>query len=241
MPYSQTDIVNLSLSHLCEKSISNIDEKSVMAQTALEFYDIALNETLRDFSWPFATNYVNLNLVVNNPTSVVWAFAYSMPSDCLYFRRILSGLSQDSRQTRVPYVIARSNFLLAPPASPASSFTPTANSGLFIFTNQQYAQAEYTMQCTETGMFPPDFVMALSYRLAGYMATRLTGGDPFKLKQDCMASYDMEITKAKANSFNEEQMPQEPPSEFQRSRNGLFYDDGTRPPWFASESGFSID
>ena len=90
-------------------------------------------------------------------------------------------------------------------------------------------------------MFPPDFVMALSYRLAMYMATRLTGGDPFKLKQDCAASYDAEITKAKANAFNEEQMPQELPSEFERSRNGLFYDYGARPPWYPSESGYSID
>jgi hypothetical protein len=242
---SQTDIVNIALSHLCEKTVMSIDEKSVEAKTAKEFYWIALHETLRDFSWPFATNYVNLNLVVNQTQNYNWAYVYQYPSDCLYFRRIVSGLSQDSRQTRVPFIIAKSDFINAPApngqAEPETSFTPPLGSGLYIFTNQPNAQAEYTMQIGNSELYPSDFIMAFSYRLASLMAPRITGGDPFKLKDSCLASYDMEITKAKASSFNEEQTPDELPSEFQRNRNGMFYPDGIRPPWYPSPSGFSID
>lgn len=256
MPMSQVDIVNLALSHICEKTIVTMAEKSVEAQTANQFYNTALYETLRDFSWPFATKYDNLALIPMNPASTSiqvtqanqnWAFAYQYPSDCLYFRRVLSGFYQDTRQSRVPYMIAKTDFInpqppvIGTPTPPEYTFTPTVDSGMYVFTNQQFAQAEYTYLVTDTSTFPPDFIMAFSYRLAGYMVTRLTGGDPFHLKTEVMALYDAEITKAKASSFNEEQMPQEVPSEFQRVRNGLFYENGTRPPWSPTPSGFSID
>lgn len=253
MPQSQTDIVNLALSHISEKTIVNLDEKSVMAEAANQFYNTALYETLRDFSWPFATKYDNLALIPMTPPSSAfvliqanqnWAFAYQYPSDCLYFRRVLSGFYQDSRQGRIPYIIARSDFINPQPlvgTTPPYTFSPSQESGLYIFTNQQFAQCEYTFLVTDTSIMPPDFIMALSYRLAGLMVTRLTGGDPFHLKQEVMALYDAEITKAKANAFNEEQPPQELPSEFQRSRNGLFYDRDKQPPWYPSPSGFSID
>lgn len=245
MPLSQTDIINLSLSHISEKTVVNLTEKSVEAETANQFYNTALYETLRDFSWPFATKYDNLGLVVTSP-NINWQYAYQYPADCLYFRRVLSGFYQDSRQSRVPYMIARSNFINPPPgqgtpAQPATTFTPTSESGLYVFTNMQYAQCEYTYLVTDTSNYPQDFLMAFSYRLAYMMVPRLTGGDPFKNKQDMMALYDMEITKAKASAFNEEQAPNEVPSEFERSRNGLYYENGTRPPWTATPSGFSID
>lgn len=245
MPLSQTDIVNLALSHICEKTVISLSEKSVEAATANQFYQTALNETLRDFSWPFASKYDNLALVVTNP-NINWQFAYQYPSDCLYFRRVLSGLPQDSRQSRVPYIVARSNFINPPPGQglptqPATTFTPTSQSGLYIFTNMEFAQCEYTYLVTDTSNYTPDFIMAFSYRLAYMMVPRLTGGDPFKNKQDMMALYDMEITKAKANSFNEEQQPDEVPSEFERSRNGMFFENTRNPPWTATPSGFSID
>lgn len=256
MPMSQTDIVNLAMSHISEKTIVNMQEKSVEALTANQFYSIALYETLRDFSWPFATKYDNLALIPMTPASTNfqvtqanqnWAFAYQYPSDCLYFRRVLSGFYQDSRQSRVPYVIAKYDFINPPPGQgvtptpPNYTFSPTLGSGLYVFTNQQYAQCEYTFLVTDTSTMPPDFIMAFSLRLAAFMVARVTGGDPYHLKQEVMALYDAEITKAKAGALNEEQTPQELPSEFERSRNGLFYENGTRPPWGPTPSGFSID
>lgn len=238
---SQTDLVNEALSHFCEKTIVSITEKSVEALTANEFYMRVLKKVLRDFSWPFATKYQQLNLVVTQPNAD-WQYAYQYPSDCLYFRSICSGMQQDSRQTRVPYLLAKFNFVnpvqLAPPAV---TFSPANDSGLYIFTNWTNAVGQYTYQAFDPAFFTDDFCDALTYLLAARMVPRLTGGDPMQLAKGLMMQYDMEITKAKANSFNEEQVPEEPHSEFERSRNGLFNLNGTAPPWFPTSSGFLID
>lgn len=236
---SQVDICNLALSHITEKTITSMTEKSVEAQTLSEFWNNALYQTLRDFAWPFATKYDNLSLVVTNPNGL-WQYAYLLPSDCLYFRRILSGFQQDGRQQRVPYIIAKSDFINNPTVTPATTYTAQAGA-MYIFTNWQNAQCEYTYLVTDMTQAPLDFVMALSFRLAAFVVPRLTGGDPFKLRPEMEAKYDMEITKAKANAFNEQQQPEEVPSEFERTRNGLYYNQGSEPPWFPSPSGFAID
>ena len=54
---SKTVICNLSLSHLgISKEISNIDtERSAAAEACRRWFNLARDETFRDFNWPFAT------------------------------------------------------------------------------------------------------------------------------------------------------------------------------------------
>ncbi len=211
---SNTDICNMALSHIgVGREISNLDtDSSQEAQSCRRFYTQALQATLRDFEWPFATNYITLALVTNNPTTE-WLFAYQYPSDCLHFRRVLSCLTAqygnpyfsgnglDTRQSRVPYIIVN------------------AATGAQIYCNQDLAQAEYKAEVDNTAIYPPDFVIALSFRIAMYIAPRLTGGDPYKMGDRAAKFYDMEISRAKATAANEEQIQQDPESEFVRSRN----------------------
>lgn len=196
------EICNLALSHVgVGKEIANLDtEKSEEAKACRRFFKTARRATLRDFEWPAATKFVTLGLVTANPTSE-WQYSYQVPSDCLHFRRILSGRRNDTRQSRVPYRLV---YGLA---------------GQEVYTDRTSAQAEYTVDVEDSTRFPDDLAIALSYRLAVYIAPRLTGGDPFKLGDKAMQMYMAEVSRAKATAVNEEQEEEDPDSEFVRGRN----------------------
>lgn len=200
---STTEICNLALSHLgVGKEISNVEtDRGEEATVCRRFFDIARDRVLRDFSWPFTTKIAALALIEADPNTE-WGYSYGYPSDCVNFRRILSSLRNDSRQTRVPYRIANSS------------------SGKILFTDAVDAVAEYTVMISDSAIFPPDFVMALSFCLAMYIAPRITGGDPFKLGSRAMQMYALEIRMAQASAINEEQAEEEVQSEFIRSREG---------------------
>ena len=198
---STTEIANLALSHLgMGVEIASLDtEKSAEAMACRRFYDTARQEVLRDFAWPFATAFATLGLLGSSPTEE-WAYSYGYPSDCLEFRRIVSGTRNDTHQSRIPYRIVYG-------ASARAIYCDRAN-----------AQAEYTADVSETGRYPADFVNALALRLAVYVAPRLTAGDPFKVGARAAQLYSMAITKAQANAANEEQVENLPESEFIRAR-----------------------
>lgn len=197
---SSTEICNLALSHLGGKEIANLEEKSEEARACKRFYETVRKEVLRDFPWPFATKVATLNLIEEEPTSE-WAYSYRYPTDCLYFRKILSGFRNDNRQSRVSYRIAQDQ------------------SGKLIYTDTEEAEGEYTVNANDPILYPPDFTMAFSFLLAYYIAPRVTGGDPFKLKDSAMDAYDQKIRKARANARNEEQSEEDPESELIRARD----------------------
>lgn len=198
---SKTEIVNLALIHLAVgKEISNIEtEQSTEAKTARQIYNICLDKVLSDFEWPFATKIVALSLVEEQPNTEWW-YSYRYPTDCLFFRRILSGERTDSRQTRAPYRIA------------------SDSQGTLIFADMQDAEAEYTVRVENAAIYPADFQMAFSLLMGGMMAPKLTGGDQFKLGIRCLQLYDDAIRKAQSRAANEEQPDITPESEFIRER-----------------------
>lgn len=213
-----TQIANMALSHInVSKPIANLDtENSQEARACRVFYDTARQATLRDFNWPFARKIVTLALVETTP-NCQWAFSYQYPSDCLGFRKILSPLSRDTRQSRIPY----------------KEYLSADGTSTVIYTNKELAQGEYTVDVSNSNLFKADFTLAFSLRLASYIAPVVTGGDPFKMGQRALQLYVAEITNAQANAANEEQEPQEPQSEFIRERDGY-------GPWIGSREGFPI-
>lgn len=198
---SKTEICNQSLSHLgIGKEIANFTtEASQEAQACRRFYDQALEATLRDFNWPFATKFAALGLIEEDPTTE-WSYSYRYPTDCLKIRRILSGVRNDKRDTRVEYKVGQDD------------------SGLLIYTDMEDAEIEYTLNATDPQFYPSDFTNALAFRLAMYIAPRLTGGDPFKMGDRAAKMYDYEVSRAKATALNEEQETVEAESEFIRAR-----------------------
>ena len=201
MATSKTQIANLALSHLgVAKVIGNLDtESSSEASVCRTFYEITRDVVLRDFEWPFATTTLTLGLVEEDPTDE-WEYSYRYPSDCLKFRKILSGTRNETNDTRESYRIA------------------SDSAGQLIYTDKAEAQGEYTKKITDVSLFPPDFTMALSLRLAYYIAPRVTQGDPFKLQEKAINNYFIEVSRSSATSINEEQNDRMPDSEFIRAR-----------------------
>lgn len=200
---TKTEISNLAISHLgIGKEISNFDtDKSEEAQACRRFYEIAKEATLADLDWTFATKFADLNLVKEDPTNE-WNYSYRYPSDCLILRRILSGIRYDTNSSRIPYRVVKDE------------------AGKLIFTDQRNACVEYTQNITNSSLHSADFNLALSFRLASYIAARLTGGDPFKLKQEMIGQYDLELGKAKKRNMGEETPEPMPESDLIRARNG---------------------
>lgn len=199
---SKTEISNLAISHLgIGKEIADIDtENSEEANACSRFYEVAKVATLIDHDWAFATKFQTLGLVETQPTDE-WKYSYRYPSDCLKIRRIVSGLRTDTLDSLISYKIL------------------IDSTGKLIYTDQQNADIEYTVNITDPTFFDSQFIIALSFRLASYIAPRITGGDPFKMKQEMISQYLIELSNAKANDLNEGQKDFRPDSEFIRNRS----------------------
>lgn len=197
---SSTSIANMALRFVASKEIANLDtDESTEANVCRRFYDMARQELLRAHSWPWATVEATLGLVEEEPTEE-WDFSYQVPSGSLKLIRILSGLRNDSRQSRVPYKVVK------------------AASGSYIYTDQEDAILEYIFDEQDVDKFPPDFAIALARRIASLIAPSLTGGDPFKLSERNYQAYQMQLQEAVANSRNDIQIEEPPESEFIRGR-----------------------
>jgi hypothetical protein len=198
---SKTGIWNLALGHLgVGTEIASPTERSAEASACRRFWDTAIKQTLRDFPWPFATRYIELGLVEEDPTSE-WAYSYRYPSDCLYLRRIFSGNRNDNQDSRIPYILGGDD------------------DGQLILTDMEDAECEYTTYLETVSDYPEDFVMASSLRLAHLIAPKLTKGDPYKLGENAFRLYRYELSRARANSLNEQQFDNAPESEFIRARS----------------------
>jgi len=199
---SSTEICNLALSHLAmSKQIDNLDtEKSDAARACRLFFVTTRDTVLRAFAWPFATKIAELALVEESPNDE-WDYSYKMPSDCLFPRRILSGIRNDTQSSKIPYRITQDD------------------TGLLLLTDMAEAELEYTTREERVNFWPPDFCLALSLRLAVYIAPQLTGGDPSNLRESAAALYRAEIEKAYANAFNAEQADEKIEAESIRARS----------------------
>lgn len=202
---TNTGIANLALSHIgIGTEIQSLDDDAGQEAVACRrFFDVARNATLRDFPWSFARQFATLALVSDDPTETdEWAFSYAYPPEAVKIRRLQSGLRRESRQSQVKFIIGRSS------------------AQKLIYTDLEDAQVEYTFKETNAQRFPDDFVLALSYRLAVYIAPRLSKGDPFNIQQRLIRLYLQELSQAQAASGNEGVPDEEPNSEFERSREG---------------------
>lgn len=201
MAYTKTKICNLAISHLgSSKTIANFEtERSSEANVCREYFDIAVDEVIQGFHWPFATKIAALGLIKKDP-NLEWGYSYAYPSDCLNIRRILSGTRDDTKDTEVKFKIYGDN------------------DAKILYTDQKAAEAEYTVRIIDPARWSADFAMALSFLLAAYIAARITGGDPFKKGPQAYQMFLQKMPKAEARSLNEQKYEREPVSEYERAR-----------------------
>jgi len=105
---SKTAVCNMALAHVgVSRYLSDVDSDTDMEATVcLRFIENVRKQTLREHTWPFATKVVTLGLLQEDPNDE-WGYEYAYPSDCLYARRVLSGIRTDDRQSQVSYRIIR--------------------------------------------------------------------------------------------------------------------------------------
>lgn len=205
---TKTNLANIALGHLGHAiPISDLDTDTSAEASALRlFYEIALEEMLRSFSWPFATKVAAMQLVEENPlededTTERYLYSFRYPSDCLYFRKVINGLISESRLSRVHYKII------------------SDSQGKLLLCNIEEPCCEYTATfAKEPGRWDPDFIMAFAYRLASYVAPMIIGNNHQVVSERVLFFWNMSNKLAQANALNEEQVPQEPDGELVLSR-----------------------
>lgn len=199
---SAVRICNMALAHCGVSSfIEAIDQRSKEARLCNLFYAPVRDEVLGDFAWPFAKRVGLLGLVVVDPT-VEWKYAYRYPGDALVVRRVQNGISRlDTPSSRVVFHVG------------------SDASGLLIYSDQPNAEIEYTATSTDPLLWPPDFVMAVSLKLAAAIAPALMSDGATKSRVELLGLYEREIGLAHARAANESQPDYAPESEFITSRN----------------------
>jgi hypothetical protein len=202
---SSTEICNLALRHLAVgKEIANLDtEKSEEAAACRRFYPYARDQVLRHFPWPFAKRFQQLALVESQP-NYEWAYAYRYPSNCITIRRILisTGIRAQTETSRIPFTLAQDD------------------NGLLIYCDEPDAQIEYTVKTDSPAYYPPDFIQALAFRIAAYIAPSVAGANYVSLSTRALELYQREIEIARTAALSEETADIAPDSEFITVREG---------------------
>ncbi len=200
---SKTQIGNIALARIgSAKQVSNIDtEQRTEARTLRLFYEDDRKFVLRGFPWPFATSYAVLNLVDGSSTDPVnydWQYAYRMPSDCLFVRRIVT-VNGRNEVNPPPFRVGRDD------------------QGKLIYTNESDAQIEYTADVDDPEEFDSLFVSALSWKLGAGAAPSLSRIKD--MAQTCMQMYLVDLSYAQSRALNESQQEQPVEAETIRARD----------------------
>ena len=133
------DVVNQALARIgVSKQIADLGtESTIEALTARLVIKDSVEQTLRDYPWPFATSYMRLTVVAGSaaaPVNPDWTYAYRRPWDCVFERRLVLARGQATDPTPPPFAIGSdsgggliycnvANAQLSTPA--ASSVRPT--------------------------------------------------------------------------------------------------------------------
>lgn len=157
---SEVDICNLALGHLGDNAtVASLDppEGSAQAEHCARFYPIARDALLEMHAWKFATRRAALSQLAVD--SAPWQFAYAEPADSLKVLAVQPpGASSDVE-------------------SEAFETESAADGAALILTDTQDAVLRYIAHVSDTTVFSPLFVLALSWHLASMLAGPILKGD----------------------------------------------------------------
>jgi hypothetical protein len=197
---TKTSIFNMALTHIGAKAlISNLDtDNSNEAKIGRVYYDEALKFCLSEVDWGFARKRVILALLAET-APVDWGYVYQYPNDCLKAREIFDG-ARRTKLLRVPFEISLSD-------------DGTLKT---ILTDQDDARLRYTRNITDPNLFPPSFVIFMSYYFAYLIAYPLTKKATIRDVQ--LKDYKEHKLLAEVANAEEEEWDELPESEFLAGR-----------------------
>lgn len=199
---SKTDLCNMAISIVAQgKLVTNVDtENSQEAIACRLFYEDALEATLKDAPWPFATlKHQALTLVEESPNDA-WGYSYRYPTNCVSIQKIWSGQRVDTRDSKIPYEIGADD------------------AGRLIYCDVEDAIANYTKRVTNTALHTANFNLAFAHYLAFLISPRMIKGNSPAIRDRILRDYQFEISRAIAVSLNEEKRDKEPESDLIRAR-----------------------
>jgi hypothetical protein len=199
MSSSEVDIYNFALSNAgISVFVGNINEASEARRVCTRWYTQCRDQVLRDFPWPFATKAVALSEL--SDTFPGWEFVYQYPSDCLRAGAVMT--SDGMRATNGFALLFQDNQVVPfPIRTPYSVALAADNSSQVILTDLEEAWLIYIARVTVVTVFQPDFVDALSWKLASRIALPLQAKVDMALAAE--KSYQFAIANAWANAMNE--------------------------------------
>jgi hypothetical protein len=160
-------------------SIQNINQQDVKTITLNNFYNVALEQALKDFDWNFASTYCSLTPTGNDCLNPKYSYEYDYPNDCLAAREIAHAIQKD-----IPFEVASN-----------------VSGDVVINTNTSPATLRYTRRVDKEIFFPVEFISALSWHLAFLTAETLTGSTGKREK--ALSIYSGLISKAQIANTNE--------------------------------------
>lgn len=178
---SKIDICNMALAHLGQEPISSLKQDNESSRRCDLFYEPVKREVLRTHNWAFAASIAKLALLPQN-TSSEWSYMYAYPQDCLFLRRVFG---------------ADNNL-------PNTAFKELYRQDIHarvILCGVAKAQAEYTRDVKDEGLFDPAFVKVFSLALAADLAIALTGDAA--LAQRTLQKYTLALDEARRCNMTE--------------------------------------
>ena len=153
---TELEIAKLALQHIGDRfDIASLSEASAEAEQVNLVFDHVRDMMLRVHPWSFARKFQSpVEITGTAPDS--WDYMYTYPTDGLKVVRVVNPLGR---------------------VDPPIKFTVALNSSnvKVILCDLGEAEIEYIKAITDPAVFDPAFVLALSYRLAQYIAIPLTG------------------------------------------------------------------
>lgn len=177
-------VANLALVRLGARTITSLTaDQSREAQTVRLIFEQELRAVLREFAWPFATRYVtDLEIVegeLGMPVNDDWVYAYRLPEDVLYARRLVTSLGRTHESDPFPFRLG------------------SDADGRLLYANEEDVTLEYTIRPDCAVSVADDlFRDALAWRLAFTLAPSLAQVDPEVPEQ--IGRGPKEVTRAHA-------------------------------------------
>lgn len=193
---SQIDIINRALSRINAAEINSLLDKTKEGTVARREWEASRDATLREHDWGFASRRVPLAPLAGKPRG--YAFAYAEPVDCLMVRRVLPSPSHAADRPTALYVMGVHN------GAPA------------ILADVADAEAEYTARVENPGLFDPQFVDALAWKLASVFALAVKGDS--ESAGTAMQMYEFTLRGAETRNAQESGFDDDEPSTFERAR-----------------------
>lgn len=204
MAYSDTEICNLALAELPEKSIASLDEASIQARECKRLYKTALQELFEAHPWSFATTRLALAQIANDREGE-WSFAYAVPNSMAMLRKVVF-VPTAAAGDFIPLVgqtFAPVGAILLDRA-PAQPFILA---GSTIYTDVEAAVIEY-MPVGAEAVFPALFVKALYFELASRLCTPLS--KQADKRRELMGQAELYRQRAQAADLNRQPNPYDP-------------------------------